>query len=91
MIKLRQHQKTVGWVNGHDTENRNSDYGDGSGYCNTWDQTTMRCGYGITRGRYKRTEYFFLYIEVPIYAKDDGMGTTVATQRRHIADFWKYD
>ena len=75
---------TVGWVNGHELEKGNSDYGDGSGSADSWDQTNVRYGYDAQQ------DYFFLYIEVPIYAKTmewDDSGNAATT----IANFWKYD
>ena len=75
---------TVGWVNGHELKNGNSVYGDGSGAADSWDQTNVRYGYDA------QEDYFFLYIEVPIYAKAmewDDSGNAATT----IANFWRYD
>ena len=78
---------TVGWVNGHELKKGNSDYGDGSGDANTWDQTTSWCA---TLVAIEANRILFLYIEVPIYAKAmewDDSGNAATT----IANFWKYD
>ena len=75
---------TVGWVNGHELKKGNSDYGDGTGPASSWDQTNVRHGYDANK------DYFFLYIEVPIYAKAmewDNSGDAATT----IANFWRYD
>lgn len=57
---------SVGWKNGHKTEN---DYwGDGSGDSTTWAQTTIRYGSGTLQGG-DSTVYYFLYVEAPLYAK----------------------
>ena len=75
---------TVGWVNGHELKNGNSVYGDASGSADSWDQTNVRYGYD------EQQDYFFLYIEVPIYAKAmewDDSGNAATT----IANFWRYD
>ena len=75
---------TVGWVNGHELKKGNSDYGDGTGPADSWDQTNVRHGYDANK------DYFFLYIEVPIYAKAmewDNSGDAATT----IANFWRYD
>ncbi len=85
-----ENSDTVGWVNGHELKKGNSDYGDGSGDANTWDQTTIRYGDATLAGDQNETQYFFLYIEVPIYAKTmewDDSGNAATT----IANFWKYD
>ena len=75
---------TVGWVNGHELAKGNSVYGDASGSADSWDQTNVRYGYDAQQ------DYFFLYIEVPIYAKAmewDNSGNAATT----IANFWRYD
>ena len=56
---------TVGWFNGHKTED--SIYGDQTNQLGT---TTIHWGVGELAGETSGTEYFFLYVDVPLYAKN---------------------
>lgn len=80
--------ESIGWINGHHTEN--SAYGDGSGASTTWDQTTMRWGSALQVGGSPDQEYFFLYIEAPLYAKDMQWSPD-AVNDTNIVDFYQYD
>jgi len=80
--------ESIGWINGHETEN--SVYGDGSGASTSWDQTTMRWGAALQHGDSSGQEYFFHYIEAPLYAKDMQWATD-AINDPNIVDFDLYD
>jgi hypothetical protein len=56
---------TVGWFNGHKTED--SIYGDQNSPLGT---TTIHYGIGELAGDTSGTDYFFLYVDVPLYAKN---------------------
>ena len=56
---------TVGWFNGH--ENDHSIYGDQNSPLIT---TTIHYGIGELAGDTSGTDYFFLYVYVPLYAKN---------------------
>jgi hypothetical protein len=55
----------VGWYNGHKVEQ--SVYGD---FYNQLHTTTLSYGVGELAGDSSGTEYFFLHVEVPLYAKN---------------------
>jgi hypothetical protein len=56
---------TVSWFNGH--ENDHSIYGDQANQLGT---TTIHWDFGELAGETSGTEYFFLYVDVPLYAKN---------------------
>ena len=57
--------ENVAWFNGHKSDE--SIYGD---FDNPLGSTTIRYGTGILEGSGSNKEYFFLYVEAPLYAKN---------------------